>query len=165
MLQTTISPATVLLDPREVATLPWRPFAGPSGLRNRVLWRDPAGRSCAGLLHLDPGARMLPHLHLRATHHLWIVSGSCTINGRVLTEGSYGFLPACRTHAIEQVGRAGCLLFYLYLHRGTTRPPATTPHRRVVPLTAEQQAWAVVAELAGRRHPAAEASSSSPGGS
>jgi quercetin dioxygenase-like cupin family protein len=158
MLQTTITPGTVMLDRQEVAALPWRPFAGIAGLRDRVLWQDPGGKSLAGLVHLDPDARVLPHLHLRATHHLWVVSGSCTIDGRILAAGSYGFVPAGRTHGIEQVGRAGCLLFYLYLHQGTTRQPSATSHRRVAPLTAEQQGWAAAAELAGRRHPIAEAS-------
>jgi quercetin dioxygenase-like cupin family protein len=153
MTQTTITPAMVLLDPREAAALPWRPFAGISGLRDRVLWQDPAGKSFAGLLHLDPGASVLPHIHLRATHHLWVVSGSCTIDGRRLDAGSYGFVPSGRSHGIERAGRAGCLLFYVYLHQGTTRQAATTADRRVAPLTAEQQGWAAAAELAGRRHP------------
>ena len=138
-----------MLDPREVAALPRRPFAGMSGLRDRVLWRDPAAKSLAGLLHLDPDGRVLPHIHPRATHHLWVVSGSCTIDGQMLDAGSYGFVPAGRSHGIEQVGRAGCLLFYLYLDQGTTRS-ATTADRRVAPMTAEQQGWAAAAELAGR---------------
>ncbi|HEY7606972.1 MAG TPA: hypothetical protein VID07_09395, partial [Actinomycetes bacterium] len=74
MLQAISAQGTILLDPREVATLPWRPFAGLSGVRDRVLWQDPAAKSLAGLLHLDPGARVLPHIHLRAVHHLWVVS-------------------------------------------------------------------------------------------
>lgn len=148
MLQTTTSTqGTVALDPREVAMLPWRPFAGISGARDRALWRDPAGKSFAGLLHLDPDARVLPHIHLRAVHHLWVVSGSCTVDGRTLDAGSYGFVPAGREHGIEQVGRAGCLLFYLYLHQGTIEQAAATSHRRVAPLTDEQQAWAAAAEL------------------
>ena len=151
MLQTTTNTqGTLVLDPEEVAALPWRPFAGMSGLRDRVLWRDPVGKSLAGLLHLDPDARVLPHIHPRATHHLWVVSGSCTIDGQMLDAGSYGFVPAGRSHGIEQVGRAGCLLFYLYLDQGTTRQAAAAPHRHVVALTAEQQGWAAAAELAGR---------------
>jgi hypothetical protein len=130
-----------------------------------VLWQDPAGKSVAGLLHLDPDARVLPHMHLRAVHHLWVVSGSCTIDGRMLDAGSYGFVPAGREHGIEQVGRAGCLLFYLYSDQGTPGPAATTADRRPAPLSAEQQGWAAAAELAGRRHPMAEASWSSPEGS
>jgi quercetin dioxygenase-like cupin family protein len=163
MLATTIRQRTVVLDPREVAALPWRPFAGIAGVRDRVLWQDPAGKSLAGLLHLDPDASIQPHIHLRAAHHLWVLSGSCTIDGRMLDAGSYVFVPAGREHGIEQVGRAGCLLFYVYLHQGTLQQAA--PHGRVAPLTAEQQGWAAAAELAGRRHPMAEASWSSLGGS
>jgi hypothetical protein len=158
MPQTTITPATVMLDPREVAALPWRPFVGVPGLRYRVLWQDPAGKSFAGLLHLDPDASVLPHLHLRAVHHLWVVSGNCEIGGRMLDTGSYAFVPAGRTHGIGQVGRAGCLLFYVYLHQGTAQQAAATSHRLVAPLTAEQQGWAAAAELAGHRHHTAEAS-------
>jgi quercetin dioxygenase-like cupin family protein len=124
MLQTISAQGTILLDPREVGTLPWRPFADLSGVRDRVLWQDPAAKSLAGLLHLDPGARVLPHIHLRAVHHLWVMSGCCTIDGRTLDAGSYGFVPAGRTHGIEQVGRAGCLLFYLYLHQDAPRQAA-----------------------------------------
>jgi mannose-6-phosphate isomerase-like protein (cupin superfamily) len=159
MLQTTIRPGAVVLDPREVATLPWRPFAGIAGVRDRTLWQDPAGKRLAGLLHLDPDARVLPHIHLRASHHLWVVSGSCTIDGRVLDAGSYGFVPAGRKHGIEEVGRAGCLLFYVYLHPGTTEQAAATPDRRGAALTDEQQAWAAAAaELAGRQNPIADVS-------
>jgi hypothetical protein len=131
MLQTTITPGTVMLDPREVAGLPWRPFAAISGVRDRTLWQDPVGKSLAGLLHLDPGASVPSHIHLRAAHHVWVVSGSCTIDGRAFDAGSYGFVPAGRTHAIEGVGRAGCLLFYLYLYQGTPpRPAAGAPSQQ-----------------------------------
>jgi mannose-6-phosphate isomerase-like protein (cupin superfamily) len=159
MTQMTITPAAVLLHPREVATLPWRPFASLTGVRDRVLWQDPAGKSVAGLLHLDPDARLLPHIHLRAVHHLWVVSGSCTIDGRVLDAGSYVVVPAGRSHGIERVGRAGCLLFYVYSHQGTPGQAAASSRRGVVPSTTEQQAWAAAAaELAGRRHPIADRS-------
>jgi hypothetical protein len=79
--------------------------------------RSRAGKSLAGLPHLDPDARVLPHIHSRASHHLWVVSGSCT-----------------------------------------TEQEAASSHRHVVPMTAEQQAWAAAAELAGRWDPKAEAS-------
>ena len=144
---TTNTQGTVVLDPREVAALPWQPFAGIAGVRDRVLWQDPAGKSFAGLLHLDPDGRVLPHLHLRAAHHLWVVSGSCTIDGRTLNAGSYGFVPAGREHGIEDVGRAGCLLFYVYSHQGTTRQRTATARWGVAPSTDEQQAWVAAAEL------------------
>jgi hypothetical protein len=84
-------------------------------------------------------------------------SGSCTMGGRVLDAGSYGFVPAGRSHGIEQVERAGCLLFYVYSHQGTIRQGTATARRGVAPSTTEQQVWAAAAaEIAGRRHPIAD---------
>ena len=37
------------------------------------------------------------------------------ISGRSLDSGSYVFVPTGVEHSIGQAGRAGCLLFYLYL--------------------------------------------------
>lgn len=48
--QTETTAQELLLDGRDVAMLPWQAFAGGAGLRDRVLWRDPAGRTYAGLL-------------------------------------------------------------------------------------------------------------------
>jgi hypothetical protein len=142
-----------LLDSREVAALLWRPLAGRAGLYDWVLWQDPAGTSYAELLHMDPGTSVPPHLHPRATHHLWVVSGSCTIDGRTLDGGSYVFVPACRMHGIPQVGRAGCVVFYLYFHQPATHQMAGSPHRSPGHLTDEQQVWAAAAALSGRRRP------------
>jgi mannose-6-phosphate isomerase-like protein (cupin superfamily) len=136
-----------LLDSREVAALAWRPLAGRAGLYDRVLWQDPAGKSHAGLLHMDPGTSVPPHLHPRATHHLWVVSGSCTIDGRTLDGGSYVFVPACRMHGIPQVGRAGCVLFYLYLHQAAAQRVAQASRGGPAHLTDEQQAWAAAAAV------------------
>ena len=74
-----------------------------------------------------PGTSVPPHLHPRATHHLWVVSGSCTIDGQTLDAGSYVFVPACRMHGIPQVGRAGCVLFNLYLHQAAAQRVAQAP--------------------------------------
>ena len=92
----------ILLDGRDVARLPWRAFAGSEGLRDRVLWQDPGGRTYAGLLHMDAGASVPPHVHRHAAHHLWVVSGSCTVNGRALGGGSYMFVPAGLEHGIQR---------------------------------------------------------------
>jgi quercetin dioxygenase-like cupin family protein len=151
MTRAGIVPEKLALDSREVATLPWRPFAGRAGMCDRVLWQDPAGKSYAGLLHMEPGTSVPPHIHPRGTHHLWVVSGSCTIDGRTLEGGSYVFVPACRKHGILQVGRAGCVLVYLYLHQVPTRRAAETPNGAPVSVTDEQQAWAAAAELSSRR--------------
>jgi hypothetical protein len=132
MLQTTSTPGTVMLDPREVAALAWRPFAGISGLRDRVLWQDPAGKSLAGLLHLDPDARVLAHIHLRATHHLWVVAGSCTIDGQILDAGSYGLSrPAGCTASSRWDGPAASC--------STCTCPRAHPGRRPPPPTGASQ--------------------------
>jgi quercetin dioxygenase-like cupin family protein len=115
MTPTPTTSEELLLDSRDVATRPWQQFADTTGLYHRVLWRDPTRRSYAGLLHMDPGTSLPPHIHHHAAHHLWVVSGECTISGRRLDSGSYVSVPAGVQHGIDRAGRAGCLLFYLYL--------------------------------------------------
>jgi quercetin dioxygenase-like cupin family protein len=105
----------ILLNSRDVASLPWRPFAGGQGIRDRVLWQDPEGRSYAGLLQMEPGTSVAPHRHRGAVHHLWVVRGECVITARTLGAGSYVFVPRGVEHAIQQAGPIGCTLFYLYL--------------------------------------------------
>jgi quercetin dioxygenase-like cupin family protein len=105
----------ILLDSSEVASLPWRPFASGQGVRDRLLWQDPAGASYAGLMQMEPGTSVVPHSHAGAVHHLWVVSGECTINARALGAGSYVFVPQGLEHAIQRAGPTGCTLFYLYL--------------------------------------------------
>jgi quercetin dioxygenase-like cupin family protein len=105
----------ILLNGRDVASRPWRPFAGGQGVRDRVLWQDPEGASYTGLLQMEPGTSVAPHRHRGAVHHLWVVSGECTINASTLGAGSYVFVPQGLEHAIEQAGPTGCTLFYLYL--------------------------------------------------
>lgn len=106
----------ILLDSRDMASLPWRPLAGEEGVRDRVLWQDPDGASSAGLLDMRPGSSVAAHLHRGgAVHHLWVVRGTCEINGRTLAAGSYMFVPRGVEHAIQRAGPTGCTLFYLYL--------------------------------------------------
>ncbi len=138
MTQAGTTARELLLGGRDVAMLPWRAFAGRAGLRDRVLWQDPEGKSYAGLLHMDGGTSVPPHVHGHAVHHLWLVSGSCTINGRILDDGSYVFVPAGLEHGIQQAGRAGCVLFYLYLRQDAAD---RTPQRVALP-TPDQPAWA-----------------------
>jgi quercetin dioxygenase-like cupin family protein len=119
----------ILLDTCEVASLPWRPFAGEEGVRDRVLWQDPDGASYAGLLDLEPGASVAPHLHRGAVHHLWVVSGHCEIGGRTLGAGSYVFVPGGAEHAIQRAGPTGCVLFYLYLRMASATDDAHPAHK------------------------------------
>ncbi len=83
MTQAGTTARQILLDCRDVAMRPWRAFTGRAGLRDRVLWQDPAGKT-------------------------------------------------------YRAGRAGCVLFYLYLHQAGANPT----RERMVPPTADQQAWA-----------------------
>jgi quercetin dioxygenase-like cupin family protein len=118
----------VAVDSRDVAAIPWRPFAGEEGLRDRVLWQDPDGASYAGLLEMQPGSSMAPHLHRGAVHHLWVVRGQCLINGKTLAAGSYVFVPRGLEHAIQQAGPTGCTLFYLYLRVAPATDGARAAH-------------------------------------
>ena len=114
----------ILLDSREVASLPWRPFAGEGGVHDRVLWQDPDGASYAGVLEMRPGSSVAPHRHCGAVHHLWVTRGHCEINGRTLATGSYVFVPRGVEHAIQRAGPTGCTLFYLYLRVAPTTDDA-----------------------------------------
>ena len=142
MTQAGTTAQELLLDGRDVAMLPWRAFAGRSGLRDRVLWQDPAGRTYAGLLHMDAGTSVPSHVHRHAVHHLWVVSGSCTIDGRVLDGGSYVFVPAGLEHGIQRAGRAGCVLFYLYQTAADRTPERVGPPTPDQPSTPAGRGWA-----------------------
>lgn len=104
-----------VLDPEQVRSQPWRKFSDEQGVSDKVLWRDPAGRSNAGIMALAPGGCLRPHLHPRGAHHLWVTEGSCRISGRTLTAGSYVHVPAGTMHGIDEAGPDGCILFFLFL--------------------------------------------------
>jgi quercetin dioxygenase-like cupin family protein len=106
-----------VLNSMDVEARPWQPFADQHGVRDKVLWRDPVSGSYAGLMELAPGARVVPHVHRRAVHHLYVVSGSCelSVSERVVGPGAYAFVPAETPHGIEKAGPEGCALFFLYL--------------------------------------------------
>lgn len=126
----------IVVDSRDVASLPWRPFAGGQGVCDRVLWQDPHGASYAGLLHMEPGTSVAPHRHRGAVHHLWVVSGECTIDARTLGGGSYVFVPQGLEHGIQRAGPTGCTLFYLYLRVAPARQEVQAGHdgHQAVPL-------------------------------
>ncbi|HYU59016.1 MAG TPA: cupin domain-containing protein [Actinomycetota bacterium] len=105
------------LSATDVEARPWRPFAGQPGVRDKVLWEDPATGSYAGMMEIEPGATVRTHGHRRAVHHLFVVRGSCelAVTERVLGPGAYTFVPAATKHGIESAGTEGCTLFFLYL--------------------------------------------------
>ncbi|HEY8546654.1 MAG TPA: cupin domain-containing protein, partial [Acidimicrobiales bacterium] len=71
--------------------------------------------SVAGLMRLDPGASVEPHVHRRSHHHVWVVEGSAVVQGRTLAAGSYAHIPAGVRHGTTSLEPDGCTLFYLYV--------------------------------------------------
>lgn len=105
----------IVLDRERVDSLPWQPFGKAPGVTQRTLWHDAAGRAFACIMHLEPGATVPQHTHRASTHHVWVVSGTCEVEGCSLTAGSYLFVPAMIDHGIHRAGPSGCTLFCLYL--------------------------------------------------
>jgi mannose-6-phosphate isomerase-like protein (cupin superfamily) len=105
----------VVLDQHQTVAVNWAQFRDSEGVQGKLFWEDFRTHSAAGLMHLNPGASVSPHSHRRNVHHLWIVSGSCRLDGKDVGAGSYQFVPAGVEHGIEAAGRRGCTIFYLYL--------------------------------------------------
>jgi hypothetical protein len=100
------------LSPAEIDQLPLRPVMGLEGVRAAELWRR--GDLVDALIVYDPDAATPGVAHLAAHHHIWVVSGEATIGGRVLTAGSYVYVPPKVAHPIT-AGGEGCTL--LQMHR------------------------------------------------
>lgn len=105
----------IVLDRDRIEALAWQPFDSLEGVSQRVLWHQEGTRSSVGMLRLEPGASIPPHTHRYSVHHVWIVSGTCEIEGRTLTAGSYAFVPAGVEHGIHDTGPSGCVMLYAYL--------------------------------------------------
>ncbi|KWW98149.1 cupin domain-containing protein [Carbonactinospora thermoautotrophica] len=118
MTQTT--PATrgkiYVLDATAVEALEWRPLRGQPDVKHKALWQS--GELVVGLLWLEPGASEPGHAHPDADHHVWVVEGTARIGGRLLTPGSYAYVPAGTDHEITDVGAGGCTLFYTFRPHG-----------------------------------------------
>jgi quercetin dioxygenase-like cupin family protein len=119
--------ATVLLRHAIAAELQWEAFGKRSEAHERVLWAEDPVRAAA--LHLRPGASNPPHTHRDEVHHIWVVSGSCTLDGHPLYGGSYVFVPVGVEHG-EKAGIEGCTLFYLTLPASIERRRSERPAPR-----------------------------------
>jgi len=104
-----------ILDWFEIENMDWSRIAGAEGVSTKILWRDPAGISFAGLMRIEPGASLASHTHRFATHHLLMVEGTARIGQRWLRAGGYAFIPAGAPHGLDEVGPQGCILFFNYL--------------------------------------------------
>ena len=105
----------LVIDREDVHAESWTPLGAYKNVWQKVLWRDPQGRSYAGLLRLDPGAHITQHVHHSAVHHAYVLEGVCGMGGEALGPGSYCFVPAGTDHDVVEVGHEGCTIFYLYL--------------------------------------------------
>lgn len=114
--------ARSIIDRTTIMAQPWTPLRDQRGVRQKVLWRDLRARSYAGLMRLDPGARILEHVHHDVVHHVWVVDGVCGMGGEALGPGSYSFVPAGVMHELLEVGLEGCTVFYLSVPTGAHEP-------------------------------------------
>jgi quercetin dioxygenase-like cupin family protein len=105
----------LVLQRPDIEAKPWRQLAGNEGVTDKVLWSDPETGSFAGLMAIGPGKTVRSHFHGRAIHHLCVLGGECRIKDRVLGPGCYAFVPAGVEHGIDEGGRDGCTLFFLFL--------------------------------------------------
>ncbi len=110
---------SVLLDAEAIAGLPRRTQS--PGVTTAMLWRR--ADSHAGVLWLEPGARLGAHTHRRHVHHVWVVEGEMHCLGRDLGPGSYVYVPLGIEHD-SLAGPDGAAFFYLY-HDVREEPPVT----------------------------------------
>ncbi len=109
-----------VMDGLEVAELPRRSLA--PGVAATTLWSR--GSSHAGVMRLEPGARLGAHTHRRHAHHIWMIEGSIHCLDRDLGEGSYVHVPPGLEHD-SVAGSHGAAFFYLYLD--TWEEPPVVP--------------------------------------
>ena len=109
--------AMYCLDAQSVDELSWENVAHCDGVEQKVLWW--LGDFVQALLRYSPGATTPGVPHLAAHHHIWIVSGTVTIAGRPLGQGSYLHVPPGVAHPATS-GQDGCTM--LQMHR--PHPPS-----------------------------------------
>lgn len=96
----------------DVAALPWQPLRDLEGVVQKVLWQS--GDVVIGLIRVGAGVEKPAHVHLAAHHHIWLVSGSCSMLGRELSAGAYVHIPPGVAHEVTGVGPEGCVYFYTH---------------------------------------------------
>ena len=111
----TATEAEQVLDWSEIENMDWHPMVGAAGVSTKILWRDPAGISFAGMMRVEPGASLAHHMHRFAAHHLLVIEGTARVGERWLRPGGYAFVPAGAQHGLDEVGPQGCILFFNYL--------------------------------------------------
>jgi len=97
------------------ATTEWKPLqeggVNTDGIWVKVLRFDERqGRAPSILLRFDPGATYPYHNH-PGGEELFVLEGSCTIEGAILREGDYLYTPANFKHSVES--KTGCTLLFM----------------------------------------------------
>ena len=112
----------VVLTADEVAAVPMERLSPElDGVRHAILWREKA--AYGGVMRVASGYQVPPHRHRRMAHHIWVTAGTGRVQDRILTAGSYCYVPIGALHAIDGLPPDGCTFFYLHL------PPAADLER------------------------------------
>jgi mannose-6-phosphate isomerase-like protein (cupin superfamily) len=101
-----------VLGAADVEAMDWEPLRDLPGVGHKVLWQS--GEVVIGLVRVEAGHEKPAHEHYSAHHHIWVVSGSCTMIGRPLAAGSYVYVPPGVSHEVADVGPEGCVYFYTH---------------------------------------------------
>ena len=95
------------------------PGPGVPGVEEKTLWRF--GDFAVALIRYSPGSGSLGRGHLAAHHHIWVVSGSCTLAGRRLRPVVRPRPPGAE-HAVGEVGPEGCTPIQMHRPHPRRRP-------------------------------------------
>ncbi|HMQ46506.1 MAG TPA: cupin domain-containing protein [Saprospiraceae bacterium] len=105
---------TLQQDIRSTSRMEWQPLkeAGvdTSGIFVKILRVDGSGRPPSFLLRFDPGAAYPYHNH-PAGEELFVLEGSCILEGSVLEQGDYLYTPPGFKHSVKT--ETGCVLLFL----------------------------------------------------
>jgi quercetin dioxygenase-like cupin family protein len=99
------------LDADHIQQMEWQPIEECPGAAQKVLWSF--GSHVQSLIRIDPEACLPGEPHYAAHHHIFVLSGDVTLNGRPLATGAYVHVPPQVTHRLC-AGRTGCVLLHMY---------------------------------------------------
>ena len=97
----------------KTASLQWKPLVesgvDTTGISVKPLRTEPAGRAVSFVLRFEPGAKYPYHDH-PAGEELFVLSGSCLIEGAILEAGDYLYTPPGSKHSVQT--DAGCTVLF-----------------------------------------------------
>jgi quercetin dioxygenase-like cupin family protein len=98
----------------KTASMQWKPLVesgvDTSGIAVKPLRTEPAtGRARSFVLRFEPGAKYPYHSH-PAGEELFVLSGSCVIQGVLLESGDYLYTPPGSRHSVRT--DTGCTLLF-----------------------------------------------------